>query len=124
MEAERMALVVTVEDDVVYGDMDWLSKMLVNEGWEIWVEVSLLTVAVDMKKQLVLRACLDENANPREVVVEDLNTTGKQLVMTSTELVMELGRGGWVPWDTNLDSSFNRWVLQDIHDKVRCFWTL
>ena len=116
---EKIVLAVTVEEDMVYGTMDRLSRMLATEGWEMWVEDCVLAMAGDLKKELLLRACVDENANPRNVEVLDLNEMWKQMVLSATEVVMELGEHGWIPWDSILDSSFNRWVLQDLRDKVR-----
>ena len=51
------------------------------------------------KRRLVRRVNTDEEKDPREVLVEDLNVSRDRSVMLVADLAVELGERGWVPWE-------------------------
>ena len=88
----------------------------------MWVEESGLDMVEVAKRGLVRRVCVDEEADLREIVVEDLNVTRENRVMLVTDLVMELGERGWVRWEVILSScwSWTRFLAK--WGKVRYFF--
>ena len=111
-------VVAVVENDVVFGDVGRLQRVMEAEGYLICVEEGSLALAEWRKKRMVDRFAVDVNANPRVIQVIDVNRRCNQQLLEMTEFVLWLGEQGIVPWDAILDGCFNRWVMQDIRDKV------
>ena len=97
-----MTVVAAVLEDRVFGGVDRLDEVVVGEGWEMWVEESGLDMLEEGKRRLVRRVCVDEEKDPREVVVENLNVSRDRPVMLVADLAVELEERGWVPWENIL----------------------
>ena len=106
-------MVVTFEEDMVFGGVANLDMLMKEAGAKMILEKGTWARAVEIRERLIT-----EWEREHRQVVEDLNTMSATRVLEMTSVVLVLGTKGLVLWDSVMDCSYNRWKLQDVRDEV------
>ena len=106
-------LVVTFEEDGIFGGVRNLSLLIEDAGARMMLEKGTWARAVETRERLVMEW---EKGHRQEV--EDINTLSATRVLDLTSVILMLGARGLMTWDSILDCSFSRWKMNDVRDEV------